>query len=70
MWLAWNGDPCILSALDQARLMFEDIGMSLLQMNCDWKDVVLVYLYLRDMASYKEINEVYSMYFLVDPPAR
>lgn len=68
--MAWNGDPHLVSSLDQAVSLFEDISTALSGVGCHWKEVALVYLYLADMASYGEINGVYSQYFPVNPPAR
>ncbi len=37
---------------------------------CGWSDVVLLYLYLSDMADYSHINAIYLQHFPTRPPAR
>lgn len=65
--MARDGDP---TAPDQAQHLFEAIGSDLSREGRGWKDVVLVYLYLSDMAQYSAVNEIYASYFTVNPPAR
>lgn len=69
-WVAWNANPVFSSALDQAESLFEEVGLKLEERGHVWQDVVLVYLYLADMTSYKVVNAVYAKYFPVNPPAR
>ncbi len=70
-WLLREGDPTLLSVMDQARSLFEILGADLIELGCHWSDVVLVYLYLADMSTYRDINEdIYSCHFPVNPPAR
>lgn len=68
--MVWNANPVFSSALDQAESLFEEVGLKLEERGHVWQDVVLVYLYLADMTSYKVVNAVYAKYFPVNPPAR
>lgn len=69
-WLAWNADPTVPTAEGQTEGLFRDIGAVLGSRGHTWCDVVLVYLYLADMADYKLVNAVYGRHFSRNPPAR
>lgn len=49
--------------MDNARAILGAAG-------CSMKDVVKATLYLRNMADFAQVNEVYGGYFPADPPAR
>lgn len=68
--MARDGDPAHPSVVDQTRHLLEAVGSDLEGKGRNWQDVVLVYLYLSDMAQYAAINAVYAQYFTVKPPAR
>ena len=69
-WLAWNADPSVPTVEEQTEALFRDIGAVLRSQGHTWCDVVLVYLYLADMADYKLVNAVYGRHFSRNPPAR
>ncbi len=68
--MASSGDPTYPSVLGQTEHLLEAIGSSLETCGLEWGAVVLVYLYLSDMAHYAVINQLYAKYFAVKPPAR
>ena len=69
-WLVWDGDPLKVIVQNQTRDLFSKIGSKLCSLGCGWVDVVFTYLFLADMAGYKDINTIYSSFFSVNPPAR
>lgn len=52
------------------KLVLENIKLVLAEAGLDLSAVVKATVFLRDMAYYQEVNEVYSQYFPVNPPAR
>ncbi len=54
----------------QARMALDNIGAILKGAGMNFSNVVKCSIFLSDMALFKEVNEVYSPYFPVDPPAR
>lgn len=68
--MARDGDPVHTSVVDQTQHLLEAIGSDLEGEGRGWQDVVLVYLYLSDMAHYAAINALYGRHFTVRPPAR
>ena len=72
-WVRWDGDAVQhASPVEQTRHLMDSLGSVLNEKmpGVSWRDVVMVYLYLRDMALYPEINKVYAQYFTENPPAR
>lgn len=68
--MVWNGDPLKLTIQDQTQDLFDKIGSKLCELGHGWSDVVFIYLSLANMASYKEVNDIYSSFFAVSPPGR
>jgi len=54
----------------QARLIMENAGAILTASGCTLASVVKTTIYLKDMANFGVVNEVYGGYFTADPPAR
>jgi 2-iminobutanoate/2-iminopropanoate deaminase len=54
----------------QARQVMENASAILAAAGCGMKNVVKATLYLRNMADFGLVNEVYGGYFPSDPPAR
>ncbi|MDZ4165492.1 MAG: RidA family protein [Smithellaceae bacterium] len=52
------------------ELVLENIKLVLANAGTDLSRVVKATVFLRDMADYQAVNEVYARYFPVDPPAR
>ena len=55
---------------EQAGLIMENAGAILSAAECAMSNVIKVTIYLRNMADFTAINEVYGGYFPSDPPAR
>jgi len=54
----------------QVRLILENAGAILAASGCTLASVVKTTIYLKDMADFGAVNEVYGGYFTADPPAR
>lgn len=54
----------------QARQIMENLRAILEAANSDFSKVVKVTVYLSNINDFSDFNEVYSEYFLSDPPAR
>ena len=54
----------------QARLVLENAKAILAASGCSLSSVVRTTIYLRNMADFAAVNEVYGGYFPSDPPAR
>ena len=54
----------------QSRKIMENIALILADCQSSFDKIMKVTIYLRDMADFKEVNEVYSSYFQGDYPAR
>jgi len=54
----------------QARLIMENAKAILLAAGCDMQNVVKSTIYLKNMADFAVVNEVYGGYFPSYPPAR
>ncbi len=70
VWLALDGDPCEPSTAVQSERLFEGACSRLRACGCEWRDAVLVYLYLSEMTDYPCVNSVYKRHFSSEPPAR
>ncbi len=54
----------------QANLIMENAKAILLSAGCGMLMVVKATIYLKNIADFAAVNEVYGAYFTVDPPAR
>jgi len=54
----------------QTTLIMENAKAILDSSGCTMASVVKTTIYLKDMADFGSVNEVYGEYFTVDPPAR
>ncbi len=54
----------------QARLIMENAKAILLSAGYSMSGVVKATIYLKSIADFADVNEVYGSYFMVDPPAR
>jgi 2-iminobutanoate/2-iminopropanoate deaminase len=54
----------------QAKLVMENAKAILAAAGCGMPDVVKSTIYLKDMADFIAVNEIYGGYFPSDPPAR
>ena len=54
----------------QTKLVMDNARAILMAAGCDMSQVVKTTIYLKNMADFAPVNEVYGGYFLSDPPAR
>ena len=54
----------------QTRRIMENAASILAAAGCSFQQVVKATIYLRDMADFGAVNEVYGVYFGSEPPAR
>lgn len=66
----YSGDVLKGSASEQTKLILDNIGRILKEVDMDYTDVVKCTIFMSDINLYKDINEVYGTYFKQDPPAR
>lgn len=57
-------------AAEQTRQVLENLKAILAAAGATLQDVVKTTIYIKDMADFKTINEVYAQYFPENPPAR
>lgn len=55
---------------EQAKQVFENIGVLLEEAGATWADVVKVQIFLADFADFAAMNEVYNEYVVEPYPAR
>jgi len=55
---------------NQTRQVLENLGQVLSAADCDFSNVIKTTVYLADMATFSQMNEVYAQYFEVPFPAR
>ncbi len=55
---------------NQTRQVLENLGQVLSAADCDFSNVIKTTVYLADMATFSQMNEVYAQYFEVPYPAR
>lgn len=55
---------------DQARQVFDNIGVLLEEAGATWADVVKVTIFIADFADFAEMNQVYNEYVVEPYPAR
>ena len=65
-----NGNAVQADIKAQTRQVMENANAILLKAGCGLSQVVKVTIYLRNMADFAAMNEVYGGYFRHDPPAR
>lgn len=58
------------SVKEQTQQVMENIGAILRSAKLDYNDLVKITIFLTDIKSFKEVNEVYSDYFSGDYPVR
>ena len=54
----------------KTRRVLDNLGALLAEAGYAWSDVVKAGVFLKDMAQFAAMNEVYASYFPKDPPAR
>lgn len=54
----------------QTKLVMENAKAIITKAGCAMSDIVKTTIYLKNMADFAVVNEVYGGYFPVDPPAR
>jgi 2-iminobutanoate/2-iminopropanoate deaminase len=54
----------------EAKQMLENVGTLLKAAGVSYQNVVKTTLFLKDMADFATVNEIYAKYFSQDPPAR
>jgi 2-iminobutanoate/2-iminopropanoate deaminase len=66
-----KGEPIRGDIKIQTKQVLENLGQVFESAGASLKDVVRTTVYLRDLdANYTKMNEIYSQYFSIDPPAR
>jgi 2-iminobutanoate/2-iminopropanoate deaminase len=65
-----TGDVLLADIQTQAKLVMDNGKAILAEAGCDMSMVVKATIYLKNMADFAVVNEVYSAYFPSDPPAR
>lgn len=55
---------------EQAVRVLENLGAVLLACGSSYGQVLKTSIFVKDMNDFAKVNEVYSRYFTVDPPAR
>jgi 2-iminobutanoate/2-iminopropanoate deaminase len=58
------------SIQDQTKKVMENISEVLKAGNCGFENVVKTTIFLKNMADFAAVNEVYASYFVNEPPAR
>ncbi len=65
-----SGEVVGVSAGEQAEQALKNLEAVVRAAGGSLRDVVRATVYLTDMATFAEVNEVYARFFDVDPPAR
>jgi 2-iminobutanoate/2-iminopropanoate deaminase len=65
-----SGGPTPPDAVDQTRLIMDNIGSILEDLGLGYADIVKITVFLADIGDFARMNEVYGSYFEGDPPAR
>lgn len=55
---------------EQARVVFENLGMILEDVGSSFEHVLKVTVFLSDINNFSKMNEIYAQYFKKDPPVR
>ena len=67
---AASGELVAGTPAEQARKCLENLHAVASDAGCSLEDAVKVTVYLTDIATWAEVNEVYATFFKSDPPAR
>ena len=54
----------------QTQHILQTISSALAEVGCSYEDVVFNAIFLKDLADYKAMNDVYAKFFPTNPPAR
>ena len=65
-----SGGPTPPDAVDQTRLIMDNIGSILSDLGLGYGDIVKTTVFLSDIGDFGRMNEVYGSYFEGEPPAR
>lgn len=65
-----NGNVLQADIKTQAIRVMENAKAVLLAAGCEMSQVVKATVYVKNMADFAQVNEIYGGYFPVDPPAR
>ena len=65
-----TGELLTGSIKDLTKGVMQNIGNLLKEENMDFSNIVKCTIFLKDMAQFNDINEVYATYFSDLPPAR
>jgi len=65
-----SGNVLLAGIKAQTRQVMDNAKAILSEAGCDMSQVVKVTIYLKNMADFAALNEVYGGYFSSDPPAR
>ena len=65
-----TGDLVIDNITNETMQVMRNISEVLKAANMDFSNVVKCSIFMKDMNDYSEINKVYSMSFIEEPPAR
>ena len=64
------GGPTPEDVVDQTRVIMNNLGVILSDLDLDYSDVVKTSIFLTDIADFGRVNEAYGSYFDSAPPAR
>ena len=65
-----TGDLVIDNITNETVQVMRNISEVLKAADMDFSNIVKCSIFMKDMNDYSEINKVYSMYFIEEPPAR
>ncbi len=65
-----TGNPVEGDIKEQVKLVLENARAVLAAAGCTMSDIIKSTIYLKSMANFAAVNEVYGGYFPTDPPAR
>jgi 2-iminobutanoate/2-iminopropanoate deaminase len=64
------GGPTPEDVVDQTRVIMNNLGVILSDLDLDYSDIVKTSIFLTDIADFGRVNEAYGSYFDSAPPAR
>ncbi|MEX0700075.1 MAG: Rid family detoxifying hydrolase [Acidimicrobiia bacterium] len=64
------GGPTPEDVVDQTRVIMNNLGVILGDLDLDYSDIVKTSIFLTDIADFGRVNEAYGSYFDSAPPAR
>lgn len=65
-----SGGPTPEDAVEQTRLIMDNIGSILRDLGLGYSDIVKTTVFVTDINDFGRMNEVYGSYFESEPPAR